>query len=559
MEEISGAKALLEALKREKVDVIFGIPGGAILPVYDELYESDIRHILCRHEQSAAHMADGYARATGRPGVCFATSGPGATNLVTGIATAYMDSSPVVAVTGQVPKAMIGKDSFQEIDIIGITTPITKHNFQPLKAREIPMVVKAAFYIASTGRPGPVLIDIPKDVQTEKDEIAFTDEVKLRGYNPYIPLRMDEVKKAVKLIYDSEKPVILAGGGVKSSNAFEELRELSEMIQAPVATTLMGKGAFPEDHPLSLGIVGMHGTPEANRLTMEADVVLAIGIRFSDRTTGNIEEFCVDSKLIHIDIDEAEIEKNKDVDVAIVGDAKEALKTIIEALRSNGIAGKEGWRERVLTIKEYYKGENMDEHPKLTPPSVLKTLRKMLPEDAIITTEVGQNQMWAALHFKVFKPRTFISSGGLGTMGFGFPAAIGAKVAAPHVPVVDVAGDGSFCMTENSLSTAVAEKIPVIVLILNNERLGMVAQWQRLFYGRRYSAVELRNPDFVKLAESYGAQGWRVADINELKDALSRSLESEIPSVIDVPISPEEDVMPMVPPGKGLAEIMGVT
>ncbi|MGC8850001.1 MAG: biosynthetic-type acetolactate synthase large subunit, partial [Candidatus Bathyarchaeia archaeon] len=465
----------------------------------------------------------------------------------------------LIAVTGQVPKAMIGKDSFQEIDIIGITTPITKHNFQPMRAAEIPMMVKAAFYIAATGRPGPVLIDVPKDVQTEKGNIAFPNEVRLRGYNPHIPLKMEEVKKAVKLLCESKKPVILAGGGVKNSNAFSELLELSEMMQAPVATTLMGKGAFPENHPLSLGIVGMHGTPEANRLTLEADVVLAIGIRFSDRTTGNVEEFCVDSKIIHIDIDEAEIEKNKYVDVAIIGDAKEALKGIIEGLRNSGVAERSDWRERVLTIKEYYKESKMDEHFKLTPPQVLKTLRRMLPEDAIITTEVGQNQMWAALHFKVFKPRTFISSGGLGTMGFGFPAAIGAKVAVPDVPVVDVAGDGSFCMTENSLSTAVAEKIPVIVLILNNERLGMVAQWQRLFYGRRYSAVELRNPDFVKLAESYGAQGWRVADINELENALSQSLESEVPSVIDVPISPEEDVLPMVPPGKGLAETMGVT
>lgn len=559
MEEISGAKALLEALRREKVDTIFGIPGGAILPVYDELYDSDIRHVLCRHEQSAAHMADGYARATGRPGVCFATSGPGATNLVTGIATAYMDSSPVVAVTGQVPRAMIGKDSFQETDIIGITTPITKHNFQPMKAMEIPKIVKTAFYIATTGRPGPVLIDIPKDVQTETGKITFPREVKLRGYSIHVPLKMEDVKKAVKLLSNAKKPLILAGGGVKTSNAYSELYELSEMLQAPVATTLMGKGTFPENHPLSLGPVGMHGTPEANRLIIEADVILAVGLRFSDRTTGNVEEFCLDSKIIHIDIDEAEIEKNKYVDVAIVGDAKDALKNIIGALKSGKVSEKSEWRDRVLTMKEYYKEAMADRYTGLTPPSILKTLRKMLPEDAIITTEVGQNQMWAALHFKVIKPRTFISSGGLGTMGFGFPAAIGAKVAVPHVPVVDVAGDGSFCMTENSLSTAVAERIPVIVLIFDNEVLGMVAQWQRLFYERRYSAVELKNPDFAKLAEAYGAQGWRVEDMDELKSALNEALKSEGPSVIDVPISPEEDVMPMVPPGKGLADTIGVT
>ncbi|MEM2122710.1 MAG: biosynthetic-type acetolactate synthase large subunit [Candidatus Bathyarchaeia archaeon] len=557
MEEISGAKALLEALKKEKVDTIFGIPGGAILPIYDELYGSDIRHILCRHEQSAAHMADGYARATGRPGVCFATSGPGAANLVTGIATAYMDSSPVIAVTGQVPRAMIGKDSFQEIDIMGIATPITKHSFQPMKAGEIPMIVKAAFYIAATGRPGPVLIDVPKDVQTEKDHITFPNEVRLRGYNPHIPLRMDEVKKAVNILFEAEKPVILAGGGVKNSNAFEELRELSELMQAPVATTLMGKGVFPENHPLSLGVVGMHGTPEANRLTIEADVILAVGIRFSDRTTGNVEEFCADSKIIHIDIDEAEIEKNKYVDVAIVGDAREALKNIIEALKKDDIIGKNEWRERALAIKEYYKEDYMDEHPKLKPRLILKTLRRVLPEDSIITTEVGQNQMWAALHFKVFKPRTFISSGGLGTMGFGFPAAIGAKVAVPNVPVVDVAGDGSFCMTENSLSTAVAEEIPVIVLILNNGMLGMVAQWQRLFYNRRYSAVDLKRiPDFVKLAESYGAQGSRVQSIEEFRAAFKEAINSDVATVIDVPISPEENVLPMVPPGNTLKDLI---
>ncbi len=555
---MSGARALLEALKREKVDTIFGIPGGATLPIYDELYGSDLRHILCKHEQSAAHMADGYARASGRPGVCFATSGPGATNLVTGIATAYMDSSPVVAVTGQVPKAIIGKDAFQETDIIGVTTPITKHNFQPMKACEIPTTVKTAFYVATTVRPGPVLIDIPKDIQIEIGKIDFNDEIKLRGYQTKIPLRMEQLNKAVKLICESKRPIILAGGGVKTSNAYDELYELVEMLQAPVATSLMGKGAFPETHPLSLGFVGMHGSPEANRLIMHADVILAVGLRFSDRTTGNVEEFCLDSKIIHIDVDEAEIEKNRYVDVAIIGDAKMALSKIIEGLKTSKAKGKEEWKKRVITVKESLNSALESWYKGFKPPSILKALRRILPENAIVVTEVGQNQMWAALHFKVIKPRSFISSGGLGTMGFGFPASIGAKVAAPEIPVVDVAGDGSFCMTENSLCTAVAEKIPVVVLILNNAMLGMVAQWQRLFYDRRYVAVELKNPDFVKLAESYGAQGLRVQDLKELEGALNEALKSDLPTVIDIPISPEEDVMPMVPPGKGLADVVGV-
>ncbi|MBS7657727.1 MAG: biosynthetic-type acetolactate synthase large subunit [Candidatus Bathyarchaeia archaeon] len=561
MGKISGAKALLEALKKEGVSIIFGIPGGAILPIYDELYDFDIRHVLCQHEQSAAHMADGFARACGKPGVCFATSGPGATNLVTGIANAYMDSSPLIAVTGQVPKSMIGKDAFQEVDIIGITTPITKYNFQPRSASEIPEIVKKAFFIASTGRKGPVLIDIPKDVQTEEFEAEFPEKVTIRGYNPYKKPCEKQINIAVKWLASAERPMILAGGGAIYSEASSYILKISEFLLAPVATSLMGKGVFPEDHPLSLGLLGMHGTLAANKLVSEADVLLSVGTRFSDRTTGKVDEFCKEAKVIHIDIDEAEISKNKKVDLAIIADASEALKAIYEKL-INYLSKKEEtpWFKRVKEFKEIWEGWIFEEesNKELKPIPILKILRKILPIDSILVTEVGQNQMWSALYFKVFKPKTFITSGGLGTMGFGLPASIGAKAAKPDVPVVDVAGDGSFMMTENALSVSVAENLPIIAVIINNKVLGMVAQWQRLFYGKRYSAVKLDRVDFVKLAEAYGAHGVRVQDLNEFSNALKECLKLDVASVIDVPISPEENVLPMVPPGSSLEKIMGV-
>ncbi|MEM4649110.1 MAG: biosynthetic-type acetolactate synthase large subunit [Candidatus Bathyarchaeia archaeon] len=561
MGKISGAKALLEALKKEGVSIIFGIPGGAILPIYDELYDFDIRHVLCQHEQSAADMADGFARACGKPGVCFATSGPGATNLVTGIANAYMDSSPLIAVTGQVPKSMIGKDAFQEVDIIGITTPITKYNFQPRSASEIPEIVKKAFFIASTGRKGPVLIDIPKDVQTEEFEAEFPEKVTIRGYNPYKKPCEKQINIAVKWLASAERPMILAGGGAIYSEASSYILKISEFLLAPVATSLMGKGVFPEDHPLSLGLLGMHGTLAANKLVSEADVLLSVGTRFSDRTTGKVDEFCKEAKVIHIDIDEAEISKNKKVDLAIIADASEALKAIYEKL-INYLSKKEEtpWFKRVKEFKEIWEGWIFEEesNKELKPIPILKILRKILPIDSILVTEVGQNQMWSALYFKVFKPKTFITSGGLGTMGFGLPASIGAKAAKPDVPVVDVAGDGSFMMTENALSVSVAENLPIIAVIINNKVLGMVAQWQRLFYGKRYSAVKLDRVDFVKLAEAYGAHGVRVQDLNEFSNALKECLKLDVASVIDVPISPEENVLPMVPPGSSLEKIMGV-
>jgi len=558
MAKMTGAEALVEALKRQKVDVIFGIPGGAILPVYDVLYDSTIRHILMKHEQCAAHAADGYARASGRPGVCMATSGPGATNLVTGIANAYMDSSPIVALTGQVPRPMIGKDAFQEADIVGITTPITKYNFQVKKASDIPSTVKTAFYLATTGRPGPVLIDLPKDVQTETAEIEFTDGIEIRGYKPRYDPHPLQVKKSAEMLAQAEKPVILAGGGVILSNASPELLKIAELLTAPVATSLMGKGCFPENHPLSLGMVGMHGTIAANKIILEADVLLVAGLRFSDRTTGKLDMFCPEAKIIHIDVDSAEIGKNAKVDLPMVADAKMALEAIYQSLNQQMKTKESPWRKRVQVLKEEVQNKsNNNSKGKLKPADLLEQLRKDLPEDAIVTTEVGQNQMWAALHFKAYRPRTFISSGGLGTMGFGFPASLGAKVACPDKPVVDIAGDGSFIMTEQDLATSVLEDIPVTVIVLNNAMLGMVAQWQRLFYNRRYSASELKGiPDFVKLAEAYGAQGFRVESLTDFSGAVRKAVKSNVTTVIDIPVSPEENVFPMVPVGSGLKDMI---
>jgi len=555
--EISGAQALIESLRREKVKEIFGIPGGSVLPLYDVLYKSGIRHILAHHEQCAAHMADGYARVSGFPGTCIATSGPGATNIVTGIATAYMDSSPIIAFTGQVVRAMIGKDGFQEADIIGITTPITKYNVQVKDASEIPITVKKAFHIASTGRPGPVLVDLPKDVQTESAEMDFSSSFELRGYKPNIDPHPIQVKKASELLLMAERPIMLAGGGVIISNSSQETLRLAELLLMPVATSLMGKGSIAENHPLSLGMIGMHGKPEANKLVTESDVLLAVGLRFSDRTTCRLDQFCPDAKIIHIDIDSAEIGKNAKVDLPIVADAKKTLIQIYEQIVQKTIKReKSTWFNRVQQVKNQLQNKNHN-GVCIKPSDIIAELRRRLPNNAIVTTEVGQNQMWAALHFQALEPRTFITSGGLGTMGFGFPAALGAKVAKPDVPVVDIAGDGSFIMTEQDLATSILEKIPITVVILNNSMLGMVAQWQRFFYDRRYSASELKNvPDFIKLSEAYGAQGIRVESCEDFSKAIKKVLKSEVTTVIDVPISPEENVLPMVPAGMGLKDMM---
>ncbi|MEM2781054.1 MAG: biosynthetic-type acetolactate synthase large subunit, partial [Candidatus Bathyarchaeia archaeon] len=527
--------------------------GGAVLDICEALADSSIRIILTRHEQCAAHAADGYARASGQAGVCMATSGPGATNLVTGIATAYMDSSPIVAFTGQVPRRLIGRDAFQEADIIGITCPITKHNFQVERASDIPLIVEKAFRIASSGRPGPVLVDIPKDVQIESADVEVDSGSETASRQPSYAPHPLQVKRAVELLAAAERPMIVAGGGVIASNASQELLAVAELLMAPVATTLMGKGAIPENHPLATGLMGMHGTVASNKLVQEADVLLAVGMRFSDRTTGKMDEFCPDAKIIHIDIDAAEIGKNVKADVPIVADAKKALREIYKLLQTKIVKKKQSVLvTKIKELREQLEGKANCES-ELKPPRLMVEIRRLLPDNAIITTEVGQNQMWAAIYLRVYKPRTFISSGGLGTMGFGFPAALGAKVAHPEAPVIDIAGDGSFIMTEQDLATSVEENIPVTVVVLNNSVLGMVAQWQRLFYNRRYFAVNLgKVPDFVKLAEAYGAQGFRVKTLEEFSSAFKKALKSDVTTVIDVPISPEENVLPMVPPGKGL-------
>jgi acetolactate synthase-1/2/3 large subunit len=559
MVEMSGSKAFVEGLKRENVEMIFGVTGGAVLPICDELWGSDLRFVMARHEQGAAHMADGYARALGRVGVCLATSGPGATNLITGVATANIDSAPVVAFTGQVPLGMVGTDAFQEVDIIGISASATKYNIQVRRPSEIPPAIKSAFYIASTGRQGAVLVDLPKDCQINVEDIEFPDEVSFRGYSVNLEPDPREMDWAATLISKARRPVIMAGGGVISSNASPEVIKIADMLMAPVVTSLMGKGSVPSDHPLFAGLCGMHGTGEANMLVSDADVLLVVGARFSDRTTARLEDFSRGAKVIHIDIDRSEVDKNVETVTRVIGDAKLALQGIIERLgklsyepRANG-----DWIKKMELFKEQYMPPELSDNPHIRAPSVMKSLRKVLPRDALVTTAVGQNQMWAALYFDAYAPRTFFSSGGLGTMGWGFPAAIGAKAARPEVPVVDIAGDGSFGMTENSLATAVEEDLPVIVVVLNNRMLGMVAQWQRLFYGRRYMAVKLGEyPDFVKLAEAYGAVGVRPETLGEFEKAVQTAIDDNLTTVIDVPIDPEENVFPMVPPGKGLRDIL---
>lgn len=555
-----GSEALVRALEAEGVDFVFGLPGGANLPMYDALVDANLRHILVRHEQSAAHMADGYARIKRKAGVCFATSGPGATNLITGIATAYADSSPMIAVTGQVPLAMIGKDAFQETDIIGVANPCTKYAFQPRAAVEIPEIVKKAFYIAESGRPGPVLIDIPKDVQQAREDIQFPDLIKVRGYNPIIDADLSQLERAVETMIRAERPIIMAGGGVILSGAFSELQAMAELLMAPVVTTFKGKGSFPENHPLAMGPIGMHGHPEANKIIIEADCIIAVGARFSDRSVGRFDEFGKGMTIIHLDVDPAEIGKNKAVDIAVIGDVKASLRTAVKMLAKHKVAQKtkdDPWLKRRKELIDYYADTIKDYPRELTAKKALKKLREILPSDAIVTTEVGQCQMWASLHFDVISPGTFFSSTGLGTMGFGFPASIGAKAAKSQATVVDIAGDGSFNMTENSLAVSVLEKLPVIVFLMNNYMLGMVAQWQRTFYNRRYMGVHQNScPDYVKLAEAYGAQGIRAESMNDLEDAINKALKNDVATVIDIAIDPEEDVYPFVAPGTGLKDMV---
>ncbi|CAJ35471.1 biosynthetic-type acetolactate synthase large subunit [Methanocella arvoryzae] len=552
---IPGARALLEALQREGVDTIFGYPGGQILPVYDELYDSKLRHILVRHEQAAAHAADGYARATGRTGVCLATSGPGATNLVTGIATAYMDSVPVVAITGQVPVPMIGNDAFQEADITGITIPITKHNYLIKNVKELTHTVKEAFYVASSGRPGPVLIDLPKDVQNALVEFSYPESVQLQSYKPTFSGHPLQIKKACALIEKAERPVLYVGGGAIIAGAHEEVRTLAETIMAPVTTTLMGKGAFPEDHPLSLGMLGMHGTRYANYSIIDCDLLIAIGARFSDRVTGKLESFAPNAKIVHIDIDPAEMGKNVKVDVPIVGDAKVILKKIISTLKLKLPKSAE-WLKKIDLWKREYPLDFDDAAGDLKPQYVIKMINEMT-RDGIFVTEVGQAQMWSAHYIKCKSPRTFISSGGLGTMGYGFPAAMGAKIGCPDKNVWNIAGDGSIQMNIQELATVVENDIKVNVAIINNRYLGMVRQWQELFFNRRYSYTNMTGqPNFVKVAEAYDAVGIEVTKKSEVKDAIKQSLKADRSVFIDFKVSREENVFPMVPAGASINEFV---
>ncbi len=553
-QKMPGARAVIESLYCEEVDVLFGYPGGQVLPLYDELYDADIRHILVRHEQAAAHAADGFARATGKVGVCLATSGPGATNLVTGIATAYMDSVPIVAITGQVPRSLIGNDAFQEANITGITLPITKHNYLVQDTKDIPRIFKEAFYIARTGRPGPVLIDIPKDTQIEAIDFEYPEKIELRGYKPTYAGNEQQVKKAASLILKAEKPIFYVGGGIIFSNAAEELLALAEGIMAPVTTTLMGMSAFPSAHPLSVGMLGMHGTRYANYAVQESDLIIAVGVRFDDRVTGKISAFAPNAKIIHIDIDPAEIGKNVRVDVPIVGDAKNVLKALLKFVKQEQVKT-DAWNKKIAAWKkEYpltYKKDKL-----LRPQFVVEQISEICP-DAVVVTEVGQNQMWAAQFFNFRNPRTFISSGGLGTMGYGFPAAMGAKVGKPESTVIDIAGDGSFQMNSQELATVVQNDIPVIVAILNNGFLGMVRQWQELFFNRRYSQTCLEcSVDFVKLAEAYGALGLRATKKNDVKDVIEEAVKSGRPTVIDFVVEREENVSPMVPAGAAINEIL---
>ena len=556
--KLTGSQVLIKTLKAEGVDTIFGYPGGSVIDIYDELYRSDINHILVRHEQGAAHAADGYARTSGKVGVCLVTSGPGATNTVTGIATAYSDSIPMVILTGQVPTPFIGSDAFQEADIMGITRPCTKHNFLVRKLEDLSETIRQAFFIARSGRPGPVLIDLPKDVIQSQIEEDKAIAAKPKSNDRTKPLDKEALKEALAMIVKAKKPVILTGGGVILGNASEDMHQFVKKVKVPVATTLMGIGGFPGTDPLWLGMMGMHGTYYANMAISNCDLLITMGTRFSDRITGKIANFAPKASLIQIDIDAASINKNVHVDIPIESDCKTALVHLNKLLDENGftIPGEERkkWIDQIGEWKAYAPLSYCDSDT-IKPQCVVEKLYKLTEGNAIIATEVGQNQMWAAQFYHFDHPNTFMSPGGLGTMGFGFPAAIGAQVAFPEKTVVDIAGDGSIQMNIQELATAVNYKLPVKIVILNNGYLGMVRQWQEFFYGKRYSHTDIKNsPDFVKLAEAYGALGLRATKPEEIEPTLREGLASPLPTIMDFVVEREENVFPMVKPGAPLVE-----
>ncbi|MBW1709339.1 MAG: biosynthetic-type acetolactate synthase large subunit [Deltaproteobacteria bacterium] len=565
--ELSGAEILLECLNREGVEVIFGYPGGVITDIYDHLPKTKIRHVLVRHEQAAVHAADSYARASGKVGVVLVTSGPGATNTVTGIASAFMDSVPLVVITGQVPTGVIGNDAFQEVDIVGITRSCTKHNYLVKEISSLAKTVKEAFHLASTGRPGPILVDLPKDVISGKTEFKYPRKVIMRSYKPTYEAHPKQIRKAFDLMAKSKKPVIYAGGGVISSGAHRELTALAELMQIPVTTTLMGLGGFPGVHELWLGMLGMHGTYQANMAVAACDLLIAVGARFDDRVTGKLDEFCPDAKMIHIDIDPTSIKKNVDIHVPIVGDCRNALSKALNLAKEEfkdremdggGAGDRQSWLKQIQTWRETYslEYEQTDDGP-IKPQYVVEEIYRLTKGKAIITTEVGQNQMWAAQYYNFTKPRTFITSGGLGCMGFGLPAALGAQIAHPKKLVIDIAGDGSIQMNIQELATAVENKLPVKVAILNNQYLGMVRQFQEIFYDKRYVATSLASaPDFVKLSEAYGAVGLRAEKPGEVTLVLEEAFNIKRPVVMDFRVAREECVYPMVPAGAAMTNML---
>ncbi|MFA9495501.1 MAG: biosynthetic-type acetolactate synthase large subunit [Candidatus Bathyarchaeota archaeon] len=554
MTRTTGSKAYIKTLENEGVTHIFGITGAALIPICDDLLDSDIRYVPGVHEQGSAHMADGYARASGKPGIVQVTSGPGATNIVTGVATAQLDSSPLVAFTGQVGMSMVGTDAFQEVDIIGVTASITKWNHQVRDPAKIPWAVKAAMHVSNTGRRGAVVIDLPKNITMDEADFDYDVKVELEGYQPKIEPNPWEIDTAVKILLEAQRPVIIAGGGVISSGAARELTELAELLMAPTATTLMGKGAIPSNHPMCLGLCGMHGRHEANYMVPEADVLLVVGARFSDRTTATLTGFAPNAKIIHLDIDRSEIDKNVSIMTQVIGDARHALAGIVkrlkvEKLRSNG------WYKKIQDFKRYR--ESFDYGNGINSPSVIRAIREALPGDAYVTTDVGQHQMFAALHYDVNEPGTFFTSGGLGTMGFGLPAAIGVKAAKPNKKVLAICGDGGFHMTENNLTVAVDEDLPIVVVVMNNKLLGMVAQWQRLFMDGRLSTVD-RNytVDYTELSKTYGAHAVKIESMDHMRTELRRAVDADYTTVIEVPIDPNENVYPHIPPGMGLKDIL---